>query len=262
MFDPDIWSSLSGLVSIDRYPKLPCPYCDSNHLAIDRSSIVYRKLSGIAYETYAHKLTPNYIANLKNDNNDLLKMLAQIADIAESSNYEASQFVGFFVCSMCHQSVSSMGIAKVPSNGKGVSILIKAENFNPPVPMFPLMNSTPKSINEELLGSFRYFHFDTGSSGNKLRRAMEKLCKELGFDVGSLHRNIEAMGKDFPQEAKWLSALKLVGNEATHSDGVSEADLLASFEVFQVVLDIFRRKEIEQKASLAVKMLDDRYFRD
>lgn len=259
MFKKDLWESISGLVSIDQYPSLPCPYCDSDNLKFDATSLHFRSLSGIAYESYIHKLTPSHIANLKNEKNDLLKFVAELADIAESSNYRPSQFVGFFKCLMCKENVAAMGVAKVPVNKKGLRTKVKVEYFNPPLPMFPLRESTPKSINNELLQSFRYFHFDTSSSGNRLRRAIEKLCKELGFFQGNLHRNIETMSKAFPQEAKWLSTLKLVGNEATHSDGVVEGDLLDSFQVFDVVLDIFRRREIENKAELAAKKLVERY---
>ncbi|TOL40633.1 hypothetical protein CGH98_24360, partial [Vibrio parahaemolyticus] len=63
------------------------------------------------------------------------------------------------------------------------------------------------------------------------------------------------MAKEFPQEARWLESLKLVGNEATHADRVSEDDLLDSYKVFEVVLDIFRRKQLDPEIDSTVLKL-------
>lgn len=259
MLKKEIWEKLSGVTLLESYPQLPCPYCDNDTLAIDESSLSIRKLSNTALKTYLNKLTTNNLENLDSEDSNWLKFFAGLADVADSMTFEPSQFVAFFRCSMCDESVSSTGIAKLPRKDSSRLLQIKVEYFNPAIPIFPLSTTTPKTINEELLASFNLFHSDNCSSGNRLRRAIEKLCVELGFNVGNLHRNIEAMAKKFPEEAGWLESLKLVGNEATHSDGVNESDLLNSFQVFEVVLDIFRRKKIKSQTLKTVAKIDSKF---
>jgi Domain of unknown function (DUF4145) len=259
LFNKEIWGGLSEVTSVGNHPQIPCPYCDSNNLSIDKSSLTFRKLSGAALKTYLNKLTTNNLNNVKEEDNNWIKFFAGLTDVADMMMHEPSQFIAFFKCSMCSESVSSTGIAKLPrKDSKGI-VQIKVEYFNPPIPIFPLSSITPKNINEELLASFNLFHTDICSAGNRLRRAIEKLCIELGFNVGNLHRNIEAMASDYPEESKWLDSLKLVGNEATHSDGVNESDLLDSFQVFEVVLDVFRRKEIKENTLKAVAKIDKKF---
>lgn len=259
MFKREIWEKLSGVTLLESYPQLPCPFCDNNTLTIDKSSLSIRKLSNTTLKTYLNKLTTSNLESLDIEDSNWLKFFAGLADAADLMTYEPSQFIAFFKCSMCNESVSSTGIAKSPRKDSSNLLQIKVEYFNPPIPIFPLSSITPKIINEELLASFNLFHSDSCSSGNRLRRAIEKLCDELGFNVGNLHRNIEAMAKEFPEESNWLNSLKLVGNEATHSDGVNESDLLNSFQVFEVVLDVFRRKEIRTQTLKTVAKIDKKF---
>ncbi|MDO6501207.1 DUF4145 domain-containing protein [Photobacterium sanguinicancri] len=259
MFNKYTWEKISELIPIGSYPKLPCPYCNSDTLEIDESSLLVRKLSGVALSSYIDKFKSSDLVSVTKDDHAFMKVIAVLGAIADSTMHDPSQFLAFFKCSMCNENVSSIGIAKVPKSDTSGIIQIKVENFNPPIPMFQLNSVTPKSINEELISSFSHFHADTCSSGNRLRRAMEKLCKELGCYQGNLHRSIQALSKEYPQEAKWLEPLKLVGNEATHADGVTESDLLDSFHVFEVVLDIFRRREIEASVNSTVARLENKF---
>lgn len=68
------------------------------------------------------------------------------------------------------------------------------------------------------------------------------------------------MAKTFPTEAKLLHSLKLLGNEATHSDSVKEEDLLDAFEVQEFVLGLFNRieaqKQVESKANKLMLKFD------
>lgn len=256
MLKRDLWKGISGLVSLSNYPTLPCPYCSSQGLTIDKSSIRFKELSGAALNEYVKRSSFSTLSSAEKVDNSLIKFIAVAAAIASEFNYKPSQFVAFFTCSMCGQSVSALGMAKVPLDDRSETTQIKVENFNPPVPMFDLSPTTPESINKELIASFSYFHSDTCSSGHRLRRAIEKLCAELGFKERNLHRSIESMSKVHAQESKWLRPLKLIGNEATHGEGVTEEELLDSYQVFEVVLDIFRRKEVEELTNQAVARLE------
>ena len=260
MFNREIWESVSKLSYIGSYPHLPCPYCDSKSLILDKGSFSTRKLSGAALKSYVDKFGGyKDLPSIQSESSPWLSLLAGVLVAADGAMFEASQFIAFFRCSNCSESVSSMGVAKIPKNESSEIVQIKVESFNPPIPMFTLRSTTPKLINEELLRCFAYFHSDISSSGNKLRRAVEKLCEELGYNKPTLHQSIQAMANDYPQEASWLESLKFVGNEATHSDGVTESDLLNSLEIFEEVLDIFRRQKAKHKVQESIERLDKKF---
>ena len=260
MFNKQLWGDVSKLHTLESYPALPCPYCKSMNLKLDIDSFTARKLSLQARKAYEEQFKDHELIDVANKaDNSILKTVAFAIKVAEGAMYQPSQFIAFFKCSMCNENVSSTGLAKIPKNDTYFR-QIKVENFNPPVPLFPLSDTTPSSINEELLSSFNHFFSDTCSSGNRLRRAVEKLCLELGYIRGrNLYHNIEAMAEEYPQEARWLQSLRLVGNEATHADQVTEDDLLDSYKVFEVVLDIFRRKYIEPEIEKVAIQLHDKH---
>ncbi|PMN12908.1 hypothetical protein BCT39_08975 [Vibrio lentus] len=260
MFEKEFWSKFSKLQQLDSYPALPCPYCNSVNLEPDISSFSTRALSGHARKAYIDRFRDNDLLNLvKDEDNSFLKLAVTFVTIASESGYGPSQFIAFFKCNTCNESVSATGVAKIPIDKTNQIRQIKVESFSPPIPLFPLNNTTPNSVNEELLSSFNHYFFDTCSAGSRLRRAIEKLCVELGFSHGNLHRRIQNMAKEFPQEARWLESLKLVGNEATHADRVSEDDLLNSYKVFEVVLDIFRRKHLDPEIDNTVLKIENKY---
>nr|WP_243749561.1 DUF4145 domain-containing protein [Pseudoteredinibacter isoporae] len=93
------------------------------------------------------------------------------------------------------------------------------------------------------MDAFKQFHFDPLSSASKLRRAIERFCEGEGASGGNLHRKIESLQNVMPDEAGYLMTLKLVGNEGTHAHDVTEDDLLQAFNLFEVVLSIFERRE-------------------
>ncbi|MGE8361412.1 DUF4145 domain-containing protein [Pseudomonas sp.] len=258
MFERSVWEKLSRFNPIDDYPVLPCPYCNGNALRINKDTICFKPLSGESLKNFVDKFSSENFKNAEGGG-EFIKFLAIIADASDLANYKSSQFIAFFDCALCSGSVSSLGVARIPIKVGSKGAQLKVECFNPPVPMFSLSPTTPKKINEELLGAFRHFHSDVGSAGNKLRRAMEQLCVELGYGESNLHRNIIAMSKDYPEESNWLGSLKLVGNEATHSNGVIESDILDFLQVFDVVLDIFRRREASLKIRQTVEKIDDKF---
>jgi hypothetical protein len=260
VFNKNLWASVSKPIVLENYPALPCPYCNTFSLILDLKSLNTRALSGQALRAYSQKFKNDELRDyIGKEENTFLKLAATVITLVDSSNYNPSQFISFFKCGMCNESVSATGFAKMPKDEISNSKHLKVENFNPPLSLFPLSNTTPNSVNEELLSSFNHFFADTCSAGNRLRRAMEKLCSELGYNQGNLHRRIQSMAKEYPQEARWLESLKLVGNEATHADNVTEDDLLDSYKVFEVVLDIFRRQQIEPEIDNTVLKLESKY---
>lgn len=236
------------------YPSLPCPYCNSQDLSIDTKSISYRKAPHSATSAFIAKEANSKIKEASNmfKENAFLGVLYGIGVIASIKWKHPAKFICFFKCKSCGGDVSATGTSQHPISAKSQSIIeepiLKIEYFSPPIPIFDIHSSVPISVKEEVLQSFNHFHSDISSSGAKLRRSVEKLCSELGFKEKNLHCSISAMEKQFPKEASLLHSLKLIGNEATHSNSVNEEDLLDAFEVQEFVLDVFKRIEDEKLA--------------
>lgn len=264
LFDKDFWSGLVAPRLADGYPLLPCPFCRSKTLGLNPDDLTFRNVSADDCAKLFRKHGAMKPDNVRSsfEENAFLGLLAGISLAMEYSRTQWSRFAGFFTCKNCGNSVSTIGLAATPT-GKGIGDYerprIKVEFFSPAVQMFELSSTTPNAINEELLKAFAYFHSDLTAAGAKLRRAAEQFCTELGYEGGSLHNRIRDLGISYPTEADWLRSLKLLGNEATHADGVDEVDLLHAFEVFDGLLDIFRRKEAQTRIGEAVVHLETKF---
>lgn len=263
MFKIGLWKSLIDFTNIQTYPTLPCPYCNSIALKIDECSFQSRDASGFKWDALRSpsekKMTSQLLGGT--DGEKLLGFVCAVAATLDLTNYTPSKFVTFFHCDDCHKDVSALGTAKIPNfrSPKNVKESIKVECFNPPIPMFPLQETTPINVNNELMQAFSHFHSDLTASGGKIRRAIEQLCNELGYKEKTLHKSIEKMQEDYPIEATWLYSLKLVGNEATHADGIEEEDLLHAIEIFEGILDIFRRRHLVAKTNQTVLKIDSKF---
>lgn len=246
MFDKELWRSLIRFVSLDRFPVLICPDCHIDKLELDQNTFMYQILP--LHALPAQQLDKAFAFSQKQIVETLEKdkfagFLMGIGTVVEMLKFSPAKFICFFRCRACGSSTSAAGTAAVPKQLTHIGdIRLKVEYFSPAVPLFVLKDWVPNAIRDELVSAFSYFHSDLTASGAKIRRAVEQYCGELGYGDGTLHRRIQDMGKDYPIEAEWLLSLKLLGNEATHSSNIDETDLLHSFEIFEELLDIFRRK--------------------
>ncbi|MEH6650606.1 MAG: DUF4145 domain-containing protein [Motiliproteus sp.] len=156
------------------------------------------------------------------------------------------QCISFLECQQCQGVVSAVGLAKLHHRTAADKVQkptqVKFEYFTPTIPMMGVSDNVPDNIKSELFDSFKHFHFDPPSAASKLRRAIEKFCDDQGAQGNNLHRQIIDLKQTNPEEAQYLEALKLVGNEGTHSDGVDEQDLLQAFKMFQYVLELYDRR--------------------
>lgn len=165
---------------------------------------------------------------------------------------DVQQTVGYLNCNSYHGAVVASGLVKTCiakfSDKAPQANEFKFDHFSPVIPMMYVSDQVPSDITEELFDSFKYYHFDPNSAAAKLRRAMEKFCESMGAKGSNLHRQIESLANTYPQEAEYLGALKLVGNEGAHSGGVAEPDLLLAYRVFQFVLELYDRQARYQEA--------------
>jgi hypothetical protein len=257
-----IWKSIASFVRIDKYPALPCPYCGKEKLVLDTDTVSFKVLPDkykemasrhfcdLDLEKKARMNQTGETVKEAFEDNAFVGFLLGIGAIATELNEDMqsiAQTTAFLQCNHCDGAVSAVGLAKVFSaknrNNPVRTNEVKFEYFTPAVPMMPLSINIPKSIRLELMDAFKHYHFDPPSAASKLRRAIEKFCKDSKAEGTNLHQQISSLKKTLPLEAQYLEALKLVGNEGTHSDGVNEDDLLLAFEVIQYVLEHYDRKK-------------------
>ena len=176
------------------------------------------------------------------DENKFFGIFLGAVQIVDKIMVKPAKFISFFICYNCEKTVSATGTLKIDREEDIKTAEIKVEYFSPPIPMIDLSENLPNEIKNEIIQSFSHFHSDLASSGAKLRRSIEKMCFNLGYKESNLHFSITSMTKDYPNEANLLDSLKLVGNEATHSDSIHENDLLDAFEVMDYILKLYDRK--------------------
>jgi hypothetical protein len=200
------------------------------------------------------------------ETNSLLGVLGAFCLVAYQvvkPSYHFCKFTAFMVCGNCSDNVAVTGLSQVhkkkTANESQLPALYKVDHFSIPIPMFNIHFLVPVTIEFELLGAFSYFHVDTSSSANKLRRAIEKFCAELGVEGNNLGRQIEQLKKSHPVEADLLNTLRLVGNEGTHSDGVLEDDLLMAFDIVEEVLTIFPRLDKLKRLKAPQALLSEKF---
>ena len=260
--DINLWKGISGFIELKKYPSLPCPYCHQSSLKVDETSIVsravsdnYKKMASRHFNVEKErqdqeKSREGEVVKDLFDSNTLLGVFGAIGyaiyQVAKPS-YHFCKFTAFMNCENCNDNVAVTGLSqqhsKKTANEKQLPPLYKVEYFSVPIAMFPVNKYVPVSVQFELLGAFSYFHIDTNSSANKLRKAIEHFCNELGEKGNNLGGRIKRLKATYSVEANMLDTLRLVGNEGSHSDGVSEDDLLLAFDIFEEVLTLFPRLE-------------------
>lgn len=247
----DTWKHLVQHIPLDSYPVLLCPYCGNEGLEINQTSLTHFQTENFSSK---NKGIQNRIKNeitevqATYEQNQLIGILFGIGKAVQLSSESVTTFVGSCRCSSCLDETAIIGTCikskKPPHNER-----IKIDHFSPPPLLFVLDEHTPPTVQEEIIQAFSHFHYDLIAAGNRLRRALEKICQNLGLNEKNLHRNLEKMKEKYPTEAGWLLGLKLIGNEATHSDGISEDDLLQAFKILQAALRIFRQEHQDTEIS-------------
>lgn len=263
MFSQALLKNIKSFIPPESYPALPCPYCNAVQLRLSVESLKYKVVPPNDGNFVVNRHNSDVLNNFKNATNgkNVLEFVVNGLLLWDNLKYDSGKFVGFMECNKCLNAVAITGSAIIPKSqvNRDVKIAIKAEHFSPPIPIFAINENIPQAVIQELLRSFNYFHSDLAASGAKLRRAIEQMCYELGFKAKTLHRSIELLSTKYPEEGAWLQALKLVGNEATHSDGIDEQDLLHSFQIFSGALDIFRRKKLTEEVKVTIPIITQKF---
>ena len=130
---------------------------------------------------------------------------------------------------------------------------------NPAIRLISFPKNTPQEIVEILDESFKLFWVDEDSCGNKIRSGVEKLLDLQNVNkitISSnrkrksltLHQRIDKFKHKEPEIAKYLLALKWIGNQGSHNGGVklSRKELIDAYRILEVSLsDLYDKSRIE-----------------
>jgi hypothetical protein len=160
-----------------------------------------------------------------------------------NDNYK---FTVHFRCSHsdCHKDYACIGKVKYFSSSSRTEVTkmyygpkykrFYPLNFAPVLQLFPVNPLIPKSVITSLDESFGVFWSDCHSSANALRRALEKLLDELEVPPAiSLQRRIDNFKSEHHDFAKFLSAIKWIGNSGSHGDNLTKEDILDACVIFE-----------------------------
>ncbi|ABR91698.1 Hypothetical protein mma_0933 [Janthinobacterium sp. Marseille] len=253
------WLHLNDFHTPSSTPQLPCPYCLEESLTLDVESLSVDESPAHRCHIAANRSIAETKRNREALGGDGWKLVLAVTELVTKEEATPGIFHSTLYCQDCGGVVLGIGSAIYRSNKNFSTVAVKHEYFCPSVPLFEIASSVPESIRQELLQAFNYFHSDISTAGFKLRRAIERVCEELGYKGKNLHQCIDLMADKHNEEAIWLKALKLVGNEATHANGVNASDLLDAFAVFPGVLQIFERQKFSKDASEKVNALHNKF---
>ena len=140
----------------------------------------------------------------------------------------------------------------------------------PPLPIMTEVGFCPEPVQEALAKASRVIWMDPGAAGNRLRLAVELALDAMDIQrTGGLnaHARIKLLHAKNAEAAKYLEAVKWIGNQATHEDSLTPSDVLEAARILHRALELLfdprsgaierRTQEIINAKGLPKTLLDD-----
>lgn len=231
------------------WPNWPCPTCRTGALLLNKKSLVLNESS---FSKYAN-LDPWISIDLRDEN-----------------------FIASLICNnpVCQECVSVCGKTRFgtpPPNEADIELDAEfiPRFFVEAPPVFSIPDQCPNGVTRELGQAFALIWADVGSSGNRLRSAVEALLddqkvprRKLNKTKGkmrplNLHERINEFRKKQAEAADLLEAVKWLGNAGSHASlmKLSWDDLLDGFELFEHVIDLIYVGRVEKMKRRAQEII-------
>jgi hypothetical protein len=183
------------------------------------------------------------------------------------SDWLKQAFIGFLECDKCKEKICVAGKLDIylwggtDQGGEYIDVEFKTcnpEYFERPPRIFPIHEKIPKEIVDCLDSSFSLFWIDKESCANKVRICVELLMDYYGIakypKAGKripivLQSRINDFGFKHKSLAEKLTAIKWIGNFASHSGNINSSDIMDAYQILKYVFDkLFSddEKEIEK----------------
>jgi hypothetical protein len=141
----------------------------------------------------------------------------------------------------------------------------RLQYVNPALPLLVVPERTPETVQEKIVGASNVLFISPSAAGNRLRRAVEELMnaqrvnkskvdRKTGKRVpATLHARIEMFGLRQPEIAHILLAVKWIGNEASHGQTMTVADVVLCARVLDAALiALYDRSDAELKKLVTI----------
>lgn len=123
--------------------------------------------------------------------------------------------------------------------------------FYPSLKLFEYPEKLPKVLEMPLENVFKLFWLHKAACANAIRVAVEEILNSIGIgSARTLHDRLLLMEKKKKKEAKYLMAVKWIGNEGSHNINLPHKDLLDGIKILCEVLHLLYsdyHKEIAKK---------------
>jgi hypothetical protein len=196
---------------------------------------------------------------------EILKQMTEDGKYNEQVGYPYgldNVFSGILRCNnhLCKHMFSVNGLLITDINtgyqkpdGEYVETLLKIYHpkfFFPNLRMFPLTDEVPKNIAKLIDESFSLYFLDNNSCANKIRVTIEYILDDLKAPIkrktrrgkiepiSSLHQRIQHFSKKKPKICRLLLALKIIGNEGSHTIDTTNDDVLTAFEILELLVEM------------------------
>ncbi|WP_291116428.1 DUF4145 domain-containing protein [Empedobacter sp. UBA7248] len=151
-------------------------------------------------------------------------------------------------------------------NGEYVEIELKQYQpkfFYPNLRMFKISKEIPKNIIHLIDQAFSLYFIDNNACANKIRTAIEQILDDLNAprkkltvkrkysEFTNLHSRIEHFSKKKPKICKLMMALKIIGNQGSHTNETDDESILDAFEILELLIEITYIKNHLRIESLA-----------
>ena len=246
MINRDLWKNQS-FQNINRYP---CPHCNTGTLIGVNKPIIEITNSGKEYEKYNFPdgISHLFSGVLKCSNDNCKDVVAVIGEyLKDIENYDLDDINEY-----------------IENNFN----LFKPKFFYPNLKLFPIIKEIPSNIKDLINEAFALYFSDYSACANKIRTTIEAILDDLNIDrtytnsknekvsILSLHKRIEIYEKENPDLAKLLMAMKIIGNEGSHSTTTSIDNLLDAFEILEHFIENVYSKNSERIKELADKIVE------
>lgn len=242
-----------GKLSLQEFPRLPCPTCKDGQLYIVKETI-----------TDKH---PSFIKQLPDDPSGIEQYIDENGKLCwpptkwdvEETIYEVFMSSFYLECDRehCKEIVVTCGETKMEEDYDfdpiGRPYPVKSyyyfpKFFHPTIRLFNFPSKTPKPIKIELLKAFSLFWSHPSACANSLRKVVERILDDLEGKPEKfvpLHNRIEKMSSVNSELKKLLIATKWIGNDGSHDEiDLEHSDAIIAFEFIEKCLvELYKNEE-------------------
>lgn len=209
----------------------PCPTCHSTALQLDPENLKTLETK----ETHDYKKDEDF-----------------------EWSFTQFRFVGFLQCRACNESVSMQGSCHLEERWeynyyedhpiKTYVEIYEPVYFIPAMKLITIPGTCPDNIKSSVVQSFYLFFSDLDACVNRIRTTIELILNSKKVRKTSpksrktkltLHNRIIEFGKNNPDIANYLLAMKWIGNSGSHeSEVLTRTDILEVYELLEKALQL------------------------